>query len=130
MPPKESMKEKMEEIYYILLRFFNRKHEIKNWWYRITKGVGCCDLFGYYDYIARKIAHDLRLYKKHNMSWPGNDEFKTFEEWQNFIQSLIDDLDFKVDDNEKDWVKVYDEAELKQEKAMKRFAEHYSSFWI
>src|SRR3990167_1988656 len=125
-----NIKEKLEDWYWAIARFLDKKHDAKNFVLRHTMGVGCCDLFGYYDYIARKIARDLRLYKKHNMSWPSNEEFKTFDDWQNFIQQLVDDLDYHIDSDAENWIDLENEAEKKQGDAMRRFAEHFETFWI
>ncbi len=130
---KKDIKNLFEEMYYAILRFYNNTtHSIKNLWKRYRMGVGCCDLFGYYDYIGRKIGKDLRLYHRHNASWPGDDEFPTFESWQDFIKQLSDDLDppeINIEDNEK-WIEQENEQELKQSEAMIRFAKHFRSFWI
>ena len=110
----------------------NTKHDLKNLWLRYTRGVGCCDLFSYDSYIAKVIARDLRIYKEKNMSWPGNDEFKTFESWQDYIQEIIDGLEApeKIDWDAKDCFELENESLKKQEEAMMKFAKHFSSFWI
>lgn len=107
-------------------------HSIKNFYLRITRGVGCCDLFSYDDYIAKVIARDLRIYKEKNFSWPGNDEFKTFESWQNYIQEIIDGLDCyrDIDWDAENCFELETQARKKQDESMMKFAKHFSSFWI
>ena len=139
------MKEKLKEIYDRIFTYYywfdeirnpfawltDRKHKIKNLWVRYRRGVGCCDLFGYNDYICRKIGKDLRIYHEHNMSWPGNDEFKTMESWQEFILKLADDLDYTlVDDSAEGWIDRENELERKQHEAMEKFGKYVGHFWI
>lgn len=108
------------------------KHNLKNLWLRHTRGVGCCDIFNYDSYLAKVIARDLGIYKTKNCSWPGDNEFKTFESWQDYIQEIISGLEApeKIDWDAKNCFELETEAEKKQEEAMIKFAKRFNSFWI
>ena len=142
----DKIKEKLEEIYNKVFTYYywgenirnpfawmrDKKHELKNLWLRYTRGVGCCDLFSYDGYIAKVMARDLRIFKAKNFAYPGDDEFKTFEDWQNYIQEIIDGLDSfdKIDWDAKDCFEQENKARLAQDEAMMKFAKRFSSFWI
>jgi len=104
-------------------------HFFKNLYYRFQRGLGCCDLTNYDDYISEKIASDLRTYKKKNFSYPMD---MTVEEWDNTIQEIINGLEAvaKIDTNDKDWCKLEGKALKKRNKAMRLFAKHLSDFWF
>ena len=104
-------------------------HFLENLYYRFRNGLGCCDTFNYNSYISKKIANDLKIFKKRNGAYPNN---MTFEEWSNIIQKIIDGMEAleKVDMlKDKDWIKKEKQAYKQQKQAFKLFAKYINEFW-
>jgi len=109
-----------------MIKIYCNLHWVKDIWYRLTEGIGCCELTGWNYYTSKRIARELKLFKERTYSFPHG--FKNLEEWRKTIQEIIDGFEIMGSDAafSEDWKKY----EKQTDKALKLFARHYKDMWI
>lgn len=85
---------------------------LKNAWYRITRGIAPMDLWSYDFHLQNQIPYALRWLADNSHSWPQSDEFVEFEDWHKYLLELADRWDYAF----KDWmIECPDENEYAKE---------------
>lgn len=100
-------------------------HRVKNLWLRWTRGIGCCDVYDFYCYLAPKILVGLKTFKAKGYSHPAN---LTFEEWNEMLDDMIYSFQAVVDG--KDGFSLNDEEYKRYERGFKLFGEWYTALWV
>lgn len=90
---------------------------------RIRKGWCESDVWNLDLYLESIIIDTLRQLADVSHGYPGNDEFPTFESWQNWLRETADMID-----NE-DTLFSIKEAEAKRKEGLKRVFEHIDYLW-
>jgi len=112
-------------------------HPITNLWRRITRGYGCCDIFSFHYYLAKKIIPGLRGFRKNLNSYPNGITFKEWEAeldkmiWA--IQHVIDKYDGKCCEQSKDvkgWLKNMDIHRKHEQEGLELFGKRFRDLWI
>lgn len=92
------------------------KHPFKKAYMKLRYGINCCDLYSYDYYLAKKLAHDLKLFKKYSCSYPAE---LTDKKWDDILDEIIDGFVNYEDDK-------YTE---KTDKAIKLLSKWFSHLW-
>lgn len=95
----------------------------------VKKGLGCCDLFNFDFEIVRLLEAGIRDFAKKTASWPGSDDFPTFESWQKYLLEIAADLKVYIDYDYKD-LKDEDKVKRKAWNAVRRFAKVWPHLWM
>lgn len=124
--------EKLKNAYWWARRQVIHRHPwgcIKNRFFRLTKGAGEWDLMDYDSFISKRLAKDLKRYKKRSIGYPGellgewdnseengySDEAweKGAKEWDDILDKMILAFDMVSEEGkyQKDW---YDNAPERQ----------------
>lgn len=103
-----------------------KKKHIKRINWIIKKGFGCCDLYNFNYEFAKFLAAALNQFRKEISSYPM--KFDSFKKWEEFIKKIVDDIEQYI---QGDFSSVKEEAKKLKiaHNAIKRFAEHWPSFW-
>ena len=67
-------------------------------WMRATKGYCYRDVWNFCDWLPRVIAPMIRHLGEYGCGYPANEEFKTFEQWRNWLKSVADVLEATLED--------------------------------
>lgn len=104
-------------------------HWIKNYYLRLKRGGGCCDVFNLDYYLARKILKPLKAFRGSlEVSGGGYPvETKSMEEWLGILDKMIFSFQNEVDGNDnlgdtEKYQKVQEGFEL--------FGKYYQNLWI
>ncbi len=96
-------------------------HFLRRLFTKMRDGISCCDLYGYYQFAAKRSAKELRLFKSKKHGYPAY--FSSLEEWQAALDKMIDAFELITND----------ELSLEEEKAaepiIKEGLELYSTFY-
>lgn len=100
-------------------------HWIRKIKFRIKNGLTCCDIYGYQWYLAKKIASDLKVYKKNNMAYPmGMKE----GEWDIVLDKMIYAFDLIV--REGDGEDMDDLHYKAMNEGTELFGKYFKDLWI
>jgi hypothetical protein len=106
-------------------------HSLKNYYLRKRYGGGCCDIFGLYYYLGKKILPPLKEFRKHLNGYPFayiNDETKenmTMEKWEEILDKMI--YAFEAIELDEKCEKI---DEKKQQEGFELFGKWYRSLWL
>ena len=85
---------------------------IRDFWYRGKNGFAPRDTWEFCDWWPRVTAAAIRYLAENANGWPDG-EFKTYEEWKDWLHSVADVLESTLEDNwagqneyEKDWHRI------------------------
>ena len=92
---------------------------IRDFWWRGTKGFAPRDAWEFCDWWPRVTAAAVRHLANHSCGYPYG-KFKTYEEWFDWLHSVADVLESTLEDNwdgqneyEKDWNRIIMEEKTK-----------------
>lgn len=72
----------------------------KHMYSRIRKGYCEWDLWDFDHYLEEVLINGLKEFCDGTDGYPGNDEFPTFESWENYLKEIITLLERSQEDNE------------------------------
>jgi len=98
-------------------------HRFKNWWIRLRRGVGCCDIFNLYGYQAPRLAKELKVFLCKVGSYPSD---ITFDQWKEYLGEMIWAFEFYSDDQDWNDKAGYERAG----KGLALYAKYFSSLWL
>ena len=74
-------------------RFFHDLFiNIKNFWYRGTKGFAPIDVWNFDDWFCTVVPDTLRYMAKYHAAYPGTELFDTSEKWEKWLYEMADNI--------------------------------------
>ena len=94
--------------------------QVKWAYQRITRGYSDPDWWDMDTHLSKLIAQMLRKLAKDGMGYPGNEEFPTYESWENYLNEIANLLEYSNSDlpNEYEdaWLKTFNDEKSPEEK--------------
>ena len=100
------------------MRLFFRQFK---WAYqRVTRGYCEYDVWDLDTHLTEYLAQTIEHLAKTSHSYPGNEEFPTYEEWENYLMEIVNKLKYSLselpNEYEEAWLKTWDYKNINKEK--------------
>jgi len=106
-------------------------HPIKNWYWRKTKGYGCCDIWSLYYYLAKIILPQLKGFRQNIHGYPS--DLKSLYEWEKIVDKMIWSFEYLINyeglDEEFNAEKLMINSKKEQE-GFELFGKYFRSLWL
>lgn len=109
----------------------SKLHWMKNLYLRFKYGAGCCDVYGLDYFLAKRIIHPLKEFRRHDtVSYPPD---LTVEKWEAIIDEMIWAFDYFI--NEADNFTDYSPKQMtqnykRQQKGFELFGKYFTHLWF
>lgn len=96
------------------MRLFGRQFK---WAYqRITRGFCDADVWDLDTHLSEYLAQTIEYLAKTSHSYPGTDEFPTYESWETYLMEISNKLKYSLselpNEYEADWLKTWENKEF------------------